>query len=83
MVWGKWSLNLVKVQMGGGGKILTIFSELTQKSNKMCVQETLDTKKKEAREELQHWEDYLKKVSFATGCFMPSQQWRSLGGKIA
>ena len=59
---------------GGGGNILTIFSELTQKSNKMCVQETLDTKKKEAREELQHWEDYLKKVSFATGCFMPSQQ---------
>ena len=48
---------------GGGGNILTIFSELTQKSNKMCVQETLDTKKKEAREELQHWEDYLKKVS--------------------
>ena len=27
------------------------------------MQETLDTKKKEAREELQRWEDYLKKVS--------------------
>ena len=48
----------------------------------MCVQETLDSKKKEAREELQRWEDYLKKVSFATGCFMPGQPWRSLGGTI-
>ena len=67
---GKWSLNLGKVEMGGGG---TIFSELTQKYYKMCVQETLNSKKKEAREELQHWEDYLKKVSFATGCFMPGQ----------